>query len=81
MAFKKPQINTIKPDIKNVSIYLRSVKKFGKSTLFRDVILEKYGDPSRGLLVEVGMERGDTLLDNVNTFCEFLTVIVIAGNS
>ena len=67
MAFKKPQINTIKPDIKNVSIYLRSVKKFGKSTLFRDVILEKYGDPSRGLLVEVGMERGDTLLDNVNT--------------
>ena len=67
MAFVKPKINTIKPDIKNVSIYLRSVKKFGKSTLFRDVILEKYGDPSYGLLVEVGMERGDTLLDNVNT--------------
>ena len=67
MAFVKPKINTIKPDIKNVSIYLRSVKKFGKSTLFRDVILEKYGDPSRGLLVEIGMERGDTLLDNVNT--------------
>lgn len=67
MAFKKPAINTIKPDIKNVSIYLRSVKKFGKSTLFRDVILEKYKDPSRGLLVEIGMERGDTLLDNVNT--------------
>lgn len=65
--FVKPKINTIKPDIKNVSIYLRSVKKFGKSTLFRDVILEKYGDPSYGLLVEVGMERGDALLDNVNT--------------
>ena len=65
--FVKPKINTIKPDIKNVSIYLRSVKKFGKSTLFRDVILEKYGDPSYGLLVEIGMERGDTLLDNVNT--------------
>lgn len=67
MAFVKPKINTIKPDIKNVSIYLRSVKKFGKSTLFRDVILEKYGDPSYGLLVEIGMERGDALLDNVNT--------------
>lgn len=67
MAFKKPVINTIKPDIKNVSIYLRSVKKFGKSTLFRDVILEKYKDPAKGLLVEIGMERGDTLLDNVNT--------------
>ena len=67
MAFVKPKINTIKPDIKNVSIYLRSVKKFGKSTLFRDVIVEKYGDPSRGLLVEVGMEHGANLLDNVNT--------------
>ncbi len=67
MAFVKPQINVIKPDIKNVSIYLRSVKKFGKSTLFRDVIVEKYGDPSRGLLVEVGMEHGANLLDNVNT--------------
>ena len=67
MAFVKPKINSIKPDIKNVSIYLRSVKKFGKSTLFRDVILEKYGDPTRGLLVELGMERGDALLDNVNT--------------
>jgi hypothetical protein len=67
MAFVKPTINTIKSDIKNVSVYLRSVKKFGKSTLFRDVILAKYGDPSRGLLVEVGMERGAALLDNVNT--------------
>ena len=67
MAFVKPQINVIKPDIKNVSIYLRSVKKFGKSTLFRDVIMEKYGDPTYGLLVEGGSEHGATLLDNVNT--------------
>lgn len=67
MAFVKPTINTIRADIKNVSIYLRSVKKFGKSTLFRDVIFSKYGDPSRGLLVEIGMERGASLLDNVNT--------------
>lgn len=67
MAFKKPTINTIKADIKNLSMYIRSVKKFGKSTLFRDVILEKYGDPTKGLLVELGMERGDSLLDNVNT--------------
>lgn len=67
MAFKKPTINRIKPDLKSVSIYIRSVKKFGKSTLFRDVIVEKYGDSEKGLLVEVGMERGDTLLDNVNT--------------
>lgn len=67
MAFQKPQINTIKPDIKNLSIYLRSTKKFGKTTLFRDVILAKYGDPSRGLLVGCGNEVGYKILDNLNT--------------
>lgn len=67
MAFQKPQINTIKPDIKNLSIYLRSTKKFGKTTLFRDVILAKYGDPSRGLLVGCGNEIGYKILDNLNT--------------
>lgn len=67
MAFVKPTINTIKPDIKNLSIYLRSTKKFGKTTLFRDVILAKYGDPSRGLLVGCGNEVGYKMLDNLNT--------------
>jgi hypothetical protein len=66
MAFKKPQINTISTDIRDLSIYLRSTKKFGKSTLFRDVIIEKYGDPSKGLLISVGAEIGYKLLDNVN---------------
>ena len=51
MAFMKPVVNTISADITNLSIYLRSTKKFGKTTLFRDVVLEKYGDPSCGLLV------------------------------
>lgn len=67
MAFVKPVVKTIKPDLKNVSIYIRSVKKFGKSTLFRDVIMEKYGDPTYGCLAEIGMEHGDELLDNLNT--------------
>lgn len=67
MAFVRPTINVIKPDIKNLSIYLRSTKKFGKTTLFRDVILEKYGDPSRGLLVGCGNEKGYKMLDNLNT--------------
>ena len=66
MAFVKPVINEIKPDIKNLSIYLRSTKKFGKSTLFRDVVLAKYGDPSRGLLVGCGNEVGYKMLDNLN---------------
>ena len=67
MAFQKPTINVIKPDIKNLSIYLRSTKKFGKTTLFRDVILEKYGDPAKGLLVGCGNEKGYKKLDNLNT--------------
>lgn len=64
---KKPTINKIVPDIKGLSIYLRSTKKFGKTTLFRDVILAKYGDPSRGLLVGCGNEVGYKMLDNLNT--------------
>lgn len=67
MAFQKPTINVIKPDIKNLSIYLRSTKKFGKTTLFRDVILEKYGDSAKGLLVGCGNEKGYKMLDNLNT--------------
>lgn len=66
MAFVKPSINEIKPDIAMLSIYLRSVKKFGKSTLFRSMILAKYGDPSYGLLVGCGKEKGYKLLDNLN---------------
>lgn len=66
MDFQLPVINTIKADIKNLSIYLRSTKKFGKTTLFRDVILAKYGDPSRGLLVGCGNEKGYKMLDNLN---------------
>lgn len=67
MAFKKPTVKTITADIGNLSIYLRSVKKFGKSTLFKNMILAKYGNPEYGMLVEIGHEVGDSLLDNVNT--------------
>lgn len=66
MAWNKPVVNVIKSDIKNLSIYLRSTKKFGKTTLFRDMILAKYGDPSRGLLVGCGNEIGYKMLDNLN---------------
>lgn len=66
MAFKKPQVNKIITDIKNLTIYIRTLKKFGKSTLFRDVVLEKYGDPERGLLVGLGAEIGYNLLDDLN---------------
>ena len=66
LGFQLPTINTIEADMKNLSVYLRSTKKFGKTTLFRDVILAKYGDPSRGLLVGVGNEKGYKMLDSLN---------------
>lgn len=66
MAFIKPQITEVKTDIQSLSIYLRSTKKFGKSTLFRDLVLEKFGDPSKGLLVGCGAEMGYSILDNLN---------------
>lgn len=64
---EKPVINKISTDIKDLTIYLRSIKKFGKSTLFRDAIIAKYGDPQNGLLAQCGKEKGVKLLDNVNS--------------
>jgi hypothetical protein len=66
MAFIKPQITEVKTDIQSLSIYLRSVKKFGKTTLFRDLILEKFGDAKKGMLVGCGAEMGYSILDNLN---------------
>lgn len=64
MAFKKPSMNKTASSINDISIYLRSVKKWGKSTLFRDVIRVKYdGDLERGALIECGFECGDSCLD------------------
>lgn len=76
MGFTKPKLNTVVSDIKNVSIYLRSVKKWGKSTLFRDVVLAKYNDLEKGVLVECGLENGDTMLNSnmvhLDTYKEFV---------
>lgn len=67
MAFVKPTIHKIHADIKNAYIYLRAVRKWGKTTTWKNIVLQKYnGDASRGLLVEVGNEHGTTMLDNIN---------------
>lgn len=66
MAFKKPSIKKTIVDISQARIYLRSVKKFGKTTLFRDIILEKYGSPEYGMLLGIGKELGYELLDEIN---------------
>lgn len=37
-----------------------------KSTLFRDLVIEKFGDAEKGLLVGCGAEVGYNILDNLN---------------
>ena len=81
MAWQPPMVNQITADISLLTMYIRSVKKWGKTTLFRDVIIEKYGDPTKGLLVGCGSEIGYTLLDNINcTQIETYADLVELGN-
>ena len=80
MVFKKPKINKVKTTMESLQIYLRAERKFGKTTLFRDLILEKFGDPNYGMLVKIGNEDGTSLLDELNetdvqSFPEFLGLI------
>lgn len=80
MAFRRPQIKQITTNIESLQIYLRAERKFGKTTLFRDIVLQKFGNPESGMLVKVGFEDGDALLDEINstdiqTFEEFLEMI------
>lgn len=64
MAFKKPTLNKTATSITDLSIYIRSVKKWGKSTLARDIIRAKFdGDLTKGVIVECGYEVGDSMLD------------------
>ena len=64
----KITMNKSTNNLNKLRIYLRAVSKFGKSTLFRNIILEEYnGDASKGLLCGVGNEIGYTLLDNLQT--------------
>lgn len=77
MAFKKPSLNKTAESIKDISMYIRSIKKWGKSTLCRDIGRVKYdGDLSRTVMVECGMETGDTMLDanmtHVDTYAELM---------
>jgi hypothetical protein len=68
MAFKKPSVKKTKTNLSSLRIYLRAVPKFGKTTLFRDMVLEEYnGNPEKGLLVGVGNETGYAYLDELNT--------------
>lgn len=63
MGFK---INSIKADLGSYPHYvLLGQPKVGKSSFFRDLVIEKYGDPSKGLLISCGNENGFRALDNL----------------
>lgn len=67
MPIIKPMENVVYTDIAKVSLYFRSTKKFGKTTLFRDVVLDRFnGDFTKGYLLGCGAEKGYRMLDQLN---------------
>jgi hypothetical protein len=66
MAFKK---NVVKADVRSYPPYvIMGVPKIGKTTLFRDLILEIYKDEDKGVLLSFGDEEGHKSLDRLQ--CE-----------
>lgn len=64
MAFKK---NVVKCDIGSYVHYIRGQKKSGKTTLFRDLVLEEYKDAECGAHISIGNETGANALDELMT--------------
>lgn len=65
MAKRQFKLNKVSVDVQNYSYYIRGVKKSGKTTLFRDLILELFGTPEKGLLIAIKDEVGYKALDNI----------------
>jgi hypothetical protein len=65
MASSLYKKNEIKVDIGSYRHYWRGIKKIGKTTMFRDLILAEYGDSSKGLLISMGNETGYQALDDL----------------
>ena len=57
--------NEVKVDLASYRHYWRGVKKAGKTTLFYQLMMKLYGDPSFGLELSVGNERGYKALDGM----------------
>lgn len=63
MAFK---INKVKADLRSYPQYIiMGLRKTGKTTLFRDLVLLNYQVPEKGLLISCGTENGYKALDNL----------------
>ena len=77
----KISINTIVPDLTKYYYFLQGVEKIGKTTFFRDLVLELFnGDATQGLLLAIGSEKGFKALDNIQvieieTWADFVGII------
>lgn len=58
--------NVVKCDLASYIHYWRGVKKSGKTTLFYQLLLEKYGNLDKGVLLSLGNEIGYQALDGLN---------------
>lgn len=54
-------------EINKITGFIMGVRKFGKTSLWADMINAKFGDPEKGLLVSCGMEHGTNMIDNIFT--------------
>ena len=81
----KYALNEPKVALESFRHYLRGEKKIGKTSLFRDLILEYYGDPKYGLLIAPGNETGFKALDRLyavealtwEDFCDIIDDLVL----
>lgn len=59
--------NEVKCDLGSYIHLIRGVRKVGKSTLYRDLLIEQYGSTDYGLHISVGNETGADALDGLIT--------------
>ena len=48
---KKPMLQRSATEINKITGFIMGVRKFGKTSLWADMINAKFGDPEKGLLV------------------------------
>jgi len=58
--------NVVKVDLSSYLHYWRGIKKIGKSSLFKDLLLLKYDNLKKGLLLSIGNEDGHNSLDGIS---------------
>lgn len=64
---KKPTLQRSATEINKITGFIMGVRKFGKTSLWADMINAKFGNPEKGLLVSCGMEHGTNMIDNIFT--------------